>query len=339
MLTVAEVDPFDERAFGDWYDALRAGAAADREAPVISTLEALTFSLRNPGERLRRLAVAATQNGETVGAMLFELPLVDDLSNVMVEIDVPPAHRRKGVATALWAWAAERAAAEQRSIFQTEINIPSGFDLHSWPGAAFATKLGFASENTEDHFVTPLPFDPATISLLKANTSALASYRLISWAGQCPEEHLQKYADLHTAMNQDVPTGGLSREASAWDAERVRTNDARLVENYLPLVTMAQTLEGEPAGYTLMYVQLGDRANVLQDDTLVMRDHRGHNLGTHLKLANLDQLAVHHDSPGWIHTWTAESNGPMQKVNARFGFRVVEQMHEFELTSPATAGH
>jgi hypothetical protein len=32
-----------------------------------------------------------------------------------------------------------------------------------------------------------------------------------------------------------------------------------------------------------------------------------------------------------LHTWTAESNAPMQTVNARFGFRPVEKLHEMEL--------
>ncbi|WP_328989206.1 GNAT family N-acetyltransferase [Kribbella sp. NBC_01245] len=326
------MDPFDSCAFGDWYDALATGARADREAPVVSTLKALAFSLQNPGERLRRLAVAAVEDGQTVGAMLFELPLVDNLTNVSVEIDVPPAHRRKGVATALWAWAVERAAAEQRTIVQTEINVPRGFGLDEWPGAVFAAKLGLVSENTEDHFVTRLPFDAETYSLLKAKAPALTSYRLISWAGSCPEEQLQAYAELHSAMERDVPSGGLTREASVWDAERVRKSEARLAESYLSLVTLAQTLDGEPAGYTLIYVPLDDPANVLQDDTLVLREHRGNNLGTHLKLANLDQLAAAQDHHGWLHTWTSDENGPMQKVNARFGFRPVEQMHEFEGT-------
>jgi hypothetical protein len=33
-----------------------------------------------------------------------------------------------------------------------------------------------------------------------------------------------------------------------------------------------------------------------------------------------------------MHTWTAGTNAAMQAVNARFGFRAVEQTHEYELS-------
>jgi hypothetical protein len=32
----------------------------------------------------------------------------------------------------------------------------------------------------------------------------------------------------------------------------------------------------------------------------------------------------------WLHTWTADNNSAMQAVNARFGFRAVEKLHEVE---------
>jgi ADP-ribose pyrophosphatase YjhB (NUDIX family) len=99
-------------------------------------------------------------------------------------------------------------------------------------------------------------------------------------------------------------------------------------------VTMAHTLSGEPAGYTLLYLPRADAEHAQQDDTLVLREHRGHHLGTHLKLANLTQLAKHRTTQRFLHTWTALSNAPMRKVNARFGFRAVEEHRELELTLP-----
>ncbi|MDX6260119.1 MAG: hypothetical protein QOH84_1807, partial [Kribbellaceae bacterium] len=64
------------------------------------------------------------------------------------------------------------------------------------------------------------------------------------------------------------------------------------------------------------------------------RDDRGHNLGAHLKAANLNQLTNHRTTQKWLHTWTAETNGPMQRINARFGFVAREKNVEYELELP-----
>jgi GNAT superfamily N-acetyltransferase len=167
---------------------------------------------------------------------------------------------------------------------------------------------------------------------LRETASGLDGYRLTSWTGPCPPEHLAAYAELRTAMDQDVPTGGMTHELVPWTVERLQTNEERLAKNYFALVSMAHTTAGAPAGYTLMWLPRENAEHAQQDDTLVLRDHRGHNLGTHLKLANLDQLAKHRSTQVWLHTWTALTNTPMQKVNARFGFHPVERHYELELT-------
>lgn len=330
MISVREIDPADLALFDEWYDALRAGVVAGREAALVVGRESLGYSLRTPGPLKRRLAVGAFEDDRVVGAMLFEYRLRDNLDTVEVEIDVPPEHRRRGIGTALWQWASTRAAQLGRTIFQTEVGVPT----EPWPGSAFAAKLGFSVEHVEDHLVVPLPFDDARLAELRASVGSLDGYQLTSWAGVCPPEHQQAYADLHTAMDHDVPTGGMTREVVPWTVEKLQASEQRIDRNYLALVTMAHTVAGEPAGYTLMYLPRADGSHAQQDDTLVLREHRGHDLGTHLKLANLDQLAKHRTTQQTLHTWTALSNAPMRKVNARFGFRSVEEHRELELTYP-----
>jgi GNAT superfamily N-acetyltransferase len=271
--------------------------------------------------------VAALEDGRTVGAMLWELPLVSDLETVQVEIDVPVPHRRRGVAAALWAWGVERARAEGRTVVQTEVHVPVGESPATWPGSLLAERLGFGLEHVEDHLVVDLPVDATVLDAQPLDPA----YHLVRWTGPCPEEHVSAYARLQTAMNADVPIGGMTRESVVVDEERVRTSDARVAESYLGLVTMAQTAQGEPAGYTLMLVPHEQALDVLQDDTLVLRAHRGHGLGAAMKAANLRQLGERDLGAARVHTWTAESNPPMQKVNARFGFRAVEKLHELEL--------
>ncbi|MEU4290357.1 bifunctional GNAT family N-acetyltransferase/NUDIX hydrolase [Kribbella sp. NPDC026596] len=330
MISVREIDPADLALFDEWYDALRAGAVAGREAALVVGREALGYSLRHPGPLKQRLAIGAFEDDRVLGTMLFEYRLTDNLDTVEVEIDVPPQHRRRGIGTALWQWAVTRAAQLGRTIFQTELGVPSD----PWPGAAFAERLGFTVEHVEEHLVVPLPYDEFRLSELQESAASPDGYVLTSWAGVCPPEHQQAYADLHTAMDHDVPTGGMTREVVPWTVEKLQASEQRIDRNYLALVTMVHTLSGEPAGYTLLYLPRADAEHAQQDDTLVLREHRGHHLGTHLKLANLAQLAKHRTTQRFLHTWTALSNAPMRKVNARFGFRAIEEHRELELTFP-----
>ncbi|MEV8372706.1 bifunctional GNAT family N-acetyltransferase/NUDIX hydrolase [Kribbella sp. NPDC056861] len=328
MITVREVDPHDTAVFEAWYAVLRAGATADRPAAIVETYQALASSLGSVNPVKARLAVGAFEGERLVGALLFEYLLHSDLDTVSVEIDVAPADRRRGVATALWGWARSRAADLERTIFQCELAVPEGFTPDTWPGSVFAAKLGFAVENVEDHLVVELPWTGSV------EVEPLDGYVLTSWAGPCPEEHLQALADLQTAMDRDVPTGGMTKDLVPWDAEKMRARQERTARNYLTLYTMAQTTDGAPAGYTIIYLPKANPDAAQQDDTLVLREHRGHNLGTHLKLANLAQLAQHRTTQTLLHTWTAETNTPMQKVNARFGFQPREKNIEAQLQLP-----
>jgi ADP-ribose pyrophosphatase YjhB (NUDIX family)/GNAT superfamily N-acetyltransferase len=328
VITVREIDPADEELFDSWYAVLRAGATADREAAIVTSRETMAYSMRNPSPRHSEVAVAAFESGQLVGAMLLDFPLEGGQDSVEVEIDVPPANRRRGIGTALWGWARSRAAAEQRTIYQTELGIPEGFTTETWPGSIFAAKLGFVVEHIEDHLIVPLPYEGSVA------VEPLEGYELTSWAGPCPEEYLQAFADLRTAMDQDVPTGGMTRDLVPWDVDRLRTSQERVNQNYLGLTTIARTTDGRPAGYTVIFLPRTAPETAQQDDTLVLREHRGHNLGAHLKLANLEQLAKHGTTQTLLHTWTAETNTAMQKVNTRFGFRAVEKNVEAELELP-----
>lgn len=274
MTQTIEVDPHDDRALRAWYDALYAGATADRTAPTMTTYAAMAYSLRNPGPSRRRLAVAAVDGDQTAGALLFELPLKEDLSTVAVEIDVPPAHRGCGVGSDLWAWAAERADREGRTVFRSEVNVPAGHDADTWPGMRFATRLGFSSENVENHLVRGLPVGGSALVDLDAAVVDAAGYRIVSWLGASPPELVDAYAGMLTGMSRDVPTGGMTRDVMVWDSARVRVNEARMHVGYLILVSLALTGHGDPAGYTLAFVPRDEPDHVIQDDTYVLLAHR-----------------------------------------------------------------
>jgi len=71
---------------------------------------------------------------------------------------------------------------------------------------------------------------------------------------------------------------------------------------------------------------------VVQDDTLVMPEHRGHGVGWALKVAVLRILAAEHPERRLLHTWNAVENTFMQRINRKLGFRPVER--ELEMQRP-----
>ena len=76
----------------------------------------------------------------------------------------------------------------------------------------------------------------------------------------------------------------------------------------------------------------------LQDDTLVMPEHRGHRLGLRLKLANLEILESEYPGRTAIHTWSAIDNAAMQRTNRTFGYVPVEFEHVLQKRLPPVGG-
>ena len=332
--TIREMLPIDAVGFAAWHAALAAGSLDGRAAGSIASLTEFADSLGSPSPVLRRLAVGAFRAGECVGAMLVELPLKSDLETVFVEIGVPVGCRRQGIGATLWDWAESRARAENRLVIQTEVNVPTGSTLAVWPGGRFALNRGFSSANVEDHLVADLPFDSNTLGLLD-DGSRSDRYRIIAWTGACPEEWVQSWADLQTAMSSDVPTGSLAREPVVHTVDRVRLGEQRMADNWDTLSSLAVNADKASVGYSTIFVPKTQPGQVYQDDTLVLRAHRSHGLGTRLKVANLRQLATMPEpvdtARRWLHTHTEQGNAAMQTINARFGFRMVEELHELEL--------
>ena len=69
---------------------------------------------------------------------------------------------------------------------------------------------------------------------------------------------------------------------------------------------------------------------LLQWNTLVHPDHRGHRLGLAMKVANLDALQQEYPQAVLAHTWNAKVNAPMLAVNTTMGFRPVEYLGEWQ---------
>lgn len=325
MSRIVEIDPYDGAALRTWYEVMRAGAVAGRAAPQLVSHEALRASLVDPNPHQRRTPYAVYDGDTLVGTMLVGLPQRDNTHLAELDINVPPRYRNRGVGTALLGHGERLAGAAGRTVVTGETyapgDDPAGDDA---PGLRFARRRGYESAHQEDHLLLDLP--PAVPPAPPAD-----GYRLVSWLGACPDGHVAAFAAMRTALERDLPIGELDIEPPRWDVELVRSSERRMAEQgYAMITTAAQHADGTFAGYSQLLVPEHDPGEVFQEDTLVMPAYRGHRLGAAVKAANLAIVADRYPERRRLHTWTDGTNGAMQHINAAFGFRRVEVLHELQ---------
>lgn len=333
QVVVERVEVDDDPQLTAWWEASRAGQLAGLTDPFGDPLAALTVSVRRPNPDRSRELWAARAEGQVVGTLEIGMPLRHNVHTAQVDIAVPPEHRGRGVARTLWAHAEERLADERRTTVMVDLEIPTDLDPEEHPGWRFAHRNGFTPALAEHRLLLRLPVDPGPLAAAAAPYQQ--DYELVGWSGPTPPEVAADLAELHGAMNRDVPKGELDWEPVEVDVEDLHRQDERLAAmGYRALVAAARHRESARfVGYSVLMLHDELPQDALQDDTLVLGDHRGHRLGAALKAANLRRLLA--DRPGVrrIHTWTALDNGPMQHVNQSFGFRPVGVSHELQRTA------
>jgi len=327
MVHLSVLDARDDEQFAAWYAALRAGAAAGRHAPVVTSAAALRSQLLHQTRAVRH-AVGAFEGGVCVGTAVLERDTEHDTHLGEVDVTVPPEDRRRGIGSLLLDEMAAQAATAGLTTLLGEVTALDGVS----PGLSFARRAGFESVHTEERLVLDLPLPPGRLAQLAASgDAARRGWTLTSWTGLTPEQHLATMARLRSGMNAEVPTGDVDSDPEVVTPESLAAADVRLQDRgHLSLVSLVTAPDGRPAGYSLLLVQGSDRGNALQDDTYVLAGDRGHGIGSWLKAANLHRLASEVPEARYVHTWTDATNGPMRAVNARFGFRAVEVMHEVQ---------
>ncbi len=324
MVRITPLDARDDDRFAAWYAALRAGASAGRHAPLVVAATALRTQLLDQTRAVRH-AVGAFDGDMCLGTGVLERDTEQNTHLGEVDVNVPPAYRRCGIGTRLLAALADEAASAGLTTLVGEVTVVG----KEAPGLCFAEGAGFASVHTEDRLVLDLPLDDERLDALTlTSTGPRYGYTVTSWAGPTPAEHLPTMARLRTGMNAEVPTGDLDADPELVTPESLAAGDRRLeARGYLSLVSLVTAPDGSPAGYSHLLAQRDDPAHALQDDTYVLGRHRGHRLGSWLKVTNLRALQAALPAARHLHTWTDETNGAMHAVNLWFGFRVVEVMH------------
>ena len=123
-------------------------------------------------------------------------------------------------------------------------------------------------------------------------------------------------------MTTDAPQGGLEEPEDVYTAERVAEGEASAARGGLVVLTSAVEYvpTGRLVGFTRLEAPVEPHLPVLQQETLVLREHRGHALGTVLKLAALELLERERPGHPGVLTWNAEENRHMLAINEAVSF-------------------
>lgn len=323
-MQIQPVDPRDEAAFDRWFAVY---ATANEEVWPGEP----GWSMRELRERVLRrqhthheVHLLAERDGEPTGAGLASLPLCDNRHFAELEVVVSPAYRRVGTGSALLARFEQLAAADNRTVLAADIQARADAPMVP-PGVPFAQAHGYRPVQRNYRRTLALPGDSARLDGLEEQCAPYAEdYRLRTWQDRCPDDLVGDLALLRVRMSTDAPLGELATGPEVWDVARVRDLEATVAgQGRTRLGAGAVTADGTMVAFTELVIPSSVPQQAYQWDTLVRAEHRGHRLGTLVKVANLRALAQVSPASRQVVTWNAEDNGPMVAVNEALGFQVV----------------
>ncbi|MFC8504484.1 GNAT family N-acetyltransferase [Pedococcus sp. NPDC057267] len=324
---IVAIDPDGpDEAFLGWCDVLLASARHGLGALHAGrSPEERRVQLRDPARRALAFATR-DEHGDVVGAAWLALPLHDNLRLAVLELAVHPDHRGRGHGRRLLEHAEGLVREAGRDLVVADTQWRAGSeDVHG----GFARRFGYASAQTNLRSSLALPLDRDRLTAVAADHDG-DGYVLRTALGGIPDAWVGARALLGRRMSTDVPLGDLQLEEEAWDEERVRADYERIVHAGRTAVdTFAFAADGSVAGYTQTTVT-SDPTVVYQQDTLVLREHRGHRLGLRMKAANTLALMDHLAGPATVRTWNAQENAPMLAVNRELGYAEDAAMREWQ---------
>ncbi|WP_354169323.1 GNAT family N-acetyltransferase [Arthrobacter sp. UYEF36] len=289
----------------------------------------------------RQVILVARIGGEIVGTVDIALPLSENLDMAEFDLDVLPEFQGRGVGRRLIEAAEHFARDEGRHTILIDTNHPRsslgdseagqlvpgtglGFVPVNSREVEFARHSGYTLQHIEQFSACALPLDSELVEELhtEAGEANGGRYRLHHWTDRCPEQWLEAVAALENSAGEDgVPgvddtdmvfDGGILREAE----------DVAIAQGRRTVVTAVEHIDsGVLVGLTTISVLAMRPDVVFQDDTVVLREHRGNKLGLLIKVANMERLSEQFPDARVLYTWNAPENRYLLQVNLQLGFK------------------
>ena len=284
-----------------------------------------------------RLIWVVVVDGSIVGRVGVDIPHEEGSRSAYWLVELLRSHHGRGIGTAAYELVEQAARDHGRTVLQSwaqhteapgpRLEAPTGFgSIPRDRAARFYLANGYSLEQIERRSDLDLRESAADIDRLLAEAEkAAVGYRVVQWMAPTPEEYREGFAWMKSRMSTDAPAAGMEFDEQVWDADRVERHDSRWIDAGMTAqVTAAQHIEsGRLVAFNELVIGADRTRPTHQEDTLVLKEHRGHKLGQLVKCAGLASWrTVAPDSPKGI-TYNAEENRPMLDINEAIGFRPV----------------
>ena len=311
-----------------------------------STPEELLLIWRNQRYEPQR-ALVVRVDGRIVARATFERPPTGDadpaapgprerVDVARLSVQVLPEWRRHGIGSTLTDQIEALASrdgcrtllvyAASRPAPGPALPSPTGFGAVPQNNAEvrFLLRRGYRLEQVERGSRLALPIGPELLSSFAVQAAEFAGtdYIVYCWRDNTPEVWREDIAMLYNHMSTDAPSASLQEPEEVWTVERLLHKEQSFAAS--PRLLLTAAVRHIPSGHLVGFSQLSVPAEVTrpvsQEDTLILREHRGRRLGMLLKAANLHYLQ--RESPGHpsIITFNAAENRHMLAVDEALGF-------------------
>ncbi|GIG85371.1 GNAT family N-acetyltransferase [Plantactinospora endophytica] len=335
-IVVTPLDVADTAATERAYEIEAAARANDQpDVPVLSR-QRFFAGLRRPWPGDDDRHALGYLDGVAVGYLSVSLPQRENLENAGLVLAVHPEHRRRGVGRALYEYATRIVQGAGRKRIIGEVANMNPDAAPTTPGDAFAAAMGAKAALADVRRRLDLTrLDEAELDRLLAEALTRAEgYSIVRWQGATPDEYAEDVAYLDSRLISDAPLGDVTWEAAKPEVTRLREMEQAHHERgqYWYNSGARHDATGRLVAWTGIGMNVSCDWHAFQQITLVEPAHRGHRLGTVIKVDNLRHILAHESALRTIDTYNAASNEYMISINEAMGFRPVAGLNTWQTT-------
>ncbi len=284
---------------------------------------------------VRKFAWVVLLDGRMVGRVVVELPLEDGSRTLFWQVELLQEASGQGIGSQAYALVEQSAREHGRTILQSwaqhaeapgERMVPptgSGSIPAADRAARFFRRHGYTLGQIERVSALDLTAPPDRIEALRDEARQAADgYEVLGWFAPTPPELAEGYAWAKSRMSTDTPMGELVFDEERWDVERLARNDERITSGgrTVRVAAARHVATGKLVAFNELVIGPDRTGATHQEDTLVLKEHRGHRLGMLVKCENLLAWRQHAPQSQRVITFNAEENRPMLGINETIGF-------------------